>query len=429
MIRAFLAALAVTVGVGGTGPAAERQSAPTKLPSSVLGILWNETSSAKPRLTHMKPLTLQPIGRSAALRLGGGSATALSPNGRLVAVGTGRPGIQLIDRRRMKEVGFVKLGGTGWVTFLFWQRGLLYAVVDGDRNAAVVFVDPGGRQVLHRYPLDGTVLGAQVGSEERTGQIVLLTAPRTRIGPVALTVAGGKGIESVSVSGISGGSASTNDAQGFRARQVVPGLAIDKTGKRALIVSAGSTVAEVSLADLAVTYHSLSEPVSLLGRLRNWLEPAAQAKLLEGPQRKAAWLGNGLIAVTGADYATVTTESGEPTVEVQPAGLSLIDSSDWSIREISDEPSDFVVFDSSLLAFGDTSWGDPSEPGIGLVGYDLRGRELFHVLTRTRVGWVESAGGLAYVFVDDKRRVVVNAASGRILGRAKASRSLSVLAG
>jgi hypothetical protein len=430
MIRAFIAALVVVVGTGGPpGPAPVPPAGSGAVPQSVLGILWNQTGFAKPRLARLKPLTLEPTGRVAPLRLGGGSATAVSPNGRLLAVGTGAPGIQLIDLRRMEVLDYVRLGSTGWVTYLFWEHGLLYAVVDGERRASVVLVDPVGWEVYQRHPLPGTVATAEVGSHQATGQVVLLSTPRRSIGPVWITVVGGKGMESVVVSGVSGGSEVENGGEGYRARQVTPGLAVDRAGKRAFIVTAGRSVAEVSLNNLAIEYHELSEPVSLLGRLRNWLEPSAEAKLIEGPQRKAAWLGNGVIAVSGADYSTVTGANGEPDVHVQAAGLSLIDTTDWSIRTVDEGPSDFALFDSTLLAFGDTSWGDPTATGIGLAGYDLRGRELFQVLQGRRVSWLEASGDLAYVVVDERRRIVVDAVSGHILARTVLTKPLSVLLG
>jgi hypothetical protein len=427
MIRALVAALALAVGAGGNERAPVHPFDRGQVPKSVIGILWNDTGFVKARLTQLEPLSLEPVGHRIRLRPGGGSASAVSPNGRLLALGTGAPGIQVIGLRRKREVAFVRLGGTGWVTHVFWERGLVFAVVEEDRSASLVLVDPVSWDVVRRNPLGGMVVGADVGSEEGAGQVVLLTAPRRHVGPVTITVAGGKGGDSVVVPEISGGSESSNTEDGYHARQVIPGLAIDRAGKRALIVPAGRTVAEVSLDDLAIRYHTLSKPVSLLGRLRNWLEPAAEAKLIEGPQRKAAWLGNGLVAVTGADYSTVKNSDGQPDVHVQAAGLSLLDTNDWTIRKADEETSDFSLFDSSLLAFGDTSWGDSSRKGIGLRGYDLGGRELFHTLVGRKVAWIEASGDLAYVFVDDRRRIVVDAASGRILSRAKAEASLSVL--
>jgi hypothetical protein len=423
MIRAFVAALLVTVGIGGPAPVPVPLSGPGEIPKSVLGILWNDSASSRPRLVHLKPLTLDPIGRAAPLRLGGGSATAVSPNGRLLAVGTGAPGLQLIDLRRMEEVGFVRFGGTGWVTHLDWERGTLFATVQRDTSGAVLLVDPIGLQVVQRHRIERTILAVD-GS---VGGTVLVTGPRSGVGQVELTVVGGKGMSSVSVSGIFGGSESENGADGYKARQVTPGLAIDREGRRAFIVAAGRTVAEISLRDLAVQHHTLSEPISLFGRLRNWLEPTAKAKLIEGPQRKAAWLGDAVIAVTGADYSTVTDANGEPQVHVRAAGLSFIDTSDWSVSTINRETSDFTLFEATLLAFGDTSWGDPAARGVGLVGYDYRGRELFRVLKGRRVGWVEAAGDLAYVVIDERRRTIVNALSGRILARAVPTKPLSVL--
>ena len=155
MIRAFLAALLVAVGIGGPAPAPVPPAGPGEVPASVLGILWNETGLSKPRLVHFKPLTLEPTGRAMPLRLGGGSATAVSPNGRLLAVGTAAPGIQLIDLRRMKEVGYVKLGGTGWVTYLFWEHSTLFAAVQSDTNGAVFVIDPVGRQGMEAQRVEG----------------------------------------------------------------------------------------------------------------------------------------------------------------------------------------------------------------------------------------------------------------------------------
>jgi hypothetical protein len=82
---------------------------------------------------------------------------------------------------------------------------------------------------------------------------------------------------------------------------------------------------------MQVRYHDLTEPVSLLGRLRDWLEPAAHAKMVDGPDRNAVWLPSGLVAVSGNTYA-----SEGDTLDVTPAGLSLIDPSDWSTRRVSD---------------------------------------------------------------------------------------------
>jgi len=425
MLRAFIAAIAVLAGVGGEGAPPDLPTVPGKPPATVYGIVWNETGFSKPKLTRLKSVALEPFGRAVRLGLGGGSATAYSPDRRWLAVGNGTgASIQLIDLKRMKQVGVVRLRLGGWVTFLSWQGGSLFAVVDGETDRAVAVVDPIGRKVLRRHRLNRAILGTQAGP----GSVVLITGPRNHIGPIELTVVGGKGMTSVPVREIAGGWETENDSSGYHARQATPGLAIDAAGRRAVIVQAGRTVAEVSLSNLAVRYHTLSEPVSLLQRLRNWLEPAAQAKLIEGPQRKAVWLENGLIAVTGADYTVSTNENGEPDVAAQAAGISLIDTRTWAIRKIDDEASDFARFENTLLAFGVTDWGGSSTPpGFGLVGYDLGGKELFHVLDGTAVSWMEAVDGLAYVTLNEKRYAVVDAATGHVFGRAKTSKPLSLV--
>lgn len=420
MIRAFAAALALAVGAGGNGAPPTATPASEKPPATVLGITWHARGFVRPKLTHLKSLSLEPLGRGVSLGVGGGSATTLSRGGRMLALGDENPGVEIVDLRRMRKVGAVKLPAPGWVTFLSWQHGYLFAVVSRDRSSVVAVIDPVGRQVLQHYRLARRIIDVQ----ESRGAVVVLTAPRKGIGPLELTVVGGKGMQSVRVPEIFGGSRVENGGDGYRAREVTPGLAVEP-GERAFIVPAGKTLAEVSLHNLAVEYHTLAEPVSLLGRLHNWLEPSAEAKVLDGPQRKAAWLASGLIAVTGADYTTVTSASGLD-VQVDAAGLSLLDPDDWSIRKIDDETSDFVSFRTSLLAFGDTSWGHPA-PGLGVVGYDLTGRELFRRFKGTAVSWVEPVEGLAYVSLDEKRRAVLDAASGRVLSRPHPRRQLSLV--
>ena len=425
MLRALIAAIALAAGVGGEGARPDLPAAPERPPRAVLGIVWNETGFAEPKLTRVKSLALEPFGRRVRLLLGGASATAYSPDRHWLAVGNGTDSsIQLIDLRRMKQVGVVKLGLDGWVTFLSWQGGSLFAVVDGETDRAVAVVDPIGRQVLRRHRLNRAILSTQAGP----GTVVLITGPRNHIGPIELTIVGGKGMTSVPVSEIAGGWETENDSSGYRARQATPGLAIDAPGRRALIVPAGRTVAEVSLRNLVVRYHTLTEPVSLLQRLRNWLEPAAEAKLIEGPQRKAVWLENGLIAVTGADYAVSTDKNGEPDVAAEAAGLSLIDTRTWAIRKIDDEASDFARFEDTLLAFGVTDWAASANPrGFGLVGYDLGGNKLFQVLEGTGVSWVEAVDGLAYVTLDEKLYAVVDAATGHVIARARTKKPLSLV--
>jgi hypothetical protein len=237
MLKGLVAALLVAVGVGTTNPDPLRQAGRGDAPRTVLGILWNDTGLSKPRLTELKPLSLAPVGRRVPLRIGAGSATAFSPDGNRLALGTAHPGIQVIDPRRMSEVGFVMLGGAGWVTFLSWQEESVFAVVSNETHTTALVIDPRGEHVLQRHRLNRLFIAAA----ESTGGIEILTSPRRGIGPVELTVLGGKGADSVAIEGIAGGTETENDEKGFRAKQVTPGLAVDEEGRRAFVVSAEST--------------------------------------------------------------------------------------------------------------------------------------------------------------------------------------------
>jgi hypothetical protein len=375
MLKSFVAALALVVGVGGQMQLQPPAREPAKPPPFVLGVVYRE-GGMPPTLTRLDPVSLERKGHGLRLPLGGATATAFSPNGSRLALGTVHPGIEIVDARRMKRLGFVKLRSTGWVTSLSWHRGTLFAVVSGETATTALVVDPIDRQVLQRHRLGRTMLATQPAE----GVILLLTAPRRGIGPVELSVLGGKGIESVSVAGIIGGTRTTNDSDGFRAQQVLPALVVDSEQGRALIVSAGDIVATVDLGNLAVEYHDVSRSVSLLRRFRNWLEPAAEAKILEGPQREAVTLGGGLVAVTGVDYSEATSE---------PVGLMLMDTRDWSLRKLDDETTHAMRVGKTLLAYGERS---------GLVGYDLQGRKLFHRFEGRELDGIETAGGLVYLY-------------------------------
>jgi hypothetical protein len=137
---------------------------------------------------------------------------------------------------------------------------------------------------------------------------------------------------------------------------------------------------------MEVGYHDLSEPVSLLGRLRDWLEPAGHAKALDGPDRNAVWLPSGLVAVSGAQY----TADGD-ALKMVPAGLALIDPGDWSVSRLSDEPSWATFRDDAILA---SVWSEGSvEQKVIVLSPDGTPR-----FTRSGEGtdFSNTAGGLLY---------------------------------
>lgn len=160
----------------------------------------------------------------------------------------------------------------------------------GGVPSRVAALDPVTRQVLSVRNLGGTMLY----SEPAGNSLVLLVAPSHGIGSARLVVFDGSALRTAELPGIRAGWGEEGGSrEGYRAQQSVAALAVEPSGARALVLPAGGRVAEVDLASMNVRYHDLSEPVSLLGRLRDWLEPAAHAKMLQGPDRKRGLAADG----------------------------------------------------------------------------------------------------------------------------------------
>jgi hypothetical protein len=410
MVRAFIVAIALALGVSPEPPAPLPQGPATPLPDRILAVFFEEVGPGS-ELARVDPLTLKPSGRRVRLATAGGWAAALSPNRKTLALsgGMGLATVELVDVRRMRSLGVVDLNRSGSIALLSWHRGYLFAVVHDYHRSAVVSIDPIGRAVQARHRVRGTILQAKEGVP---GQVVLLLGPRDRIGSLRLAVVGGKGMVSTALPGFVGGSSTERDGQDIRAREEIPALIVDEAGRRAFVFSDGS-VAEVSLRNLKVTHHTLSEPVSILGRLRNWLEPSAQAKLVEGYSRSGAWIGGGRFAVTGMNY-TVS--------EISPAELVLVDTRDWTMQAVAEGGAELAVADDALLTFG-------FHNDDGIRGYDFAGAERFHLL-RGQGAWVQMIGGLAYAQIGDGRRIaVIDPALGKKLAEARVGRPVTLVDG
>lgn len=408
MVRTFFVALAMALGVTTEPGPAPPEPAPTPVPKHVLAVFFHNVGPGS-ELARVDPLTLK-AERVIRLTNGGGWATVFSPDRKTLAIsgGMGMATVELIDLRRMRSHGVVDLEMSGGVNFLFWERGEgLVAVVDDYDRRAVMRIDPQTLEVQARYTVDGSILQVKNGVR---GQVILLLAPRTGIGPLRLAVVGGKGITETSIPGLTGGSTAEGEGEDIRIREVIPALVVDEAGRRAFVY-AQRTVVEISLDDLSATTHALSEPVSVWGRFRNWLEPAAQAKIVEGYYRSGSWLGDGRFAVTGMDFAEH---------EGTAAGLSIIDTEAWTVRVVADGGTELAVSGNDLLTFG-------FHENEGVRGYDLHGEPKFHVL-RGQGAWIQLVGGLAYAQIGEGKRIaVIDPAVGRKIGEAEVDRPVMLV--
>jgi hypothetical protein len=283
-------------------------------------------------------------------------------------------------------------------------------------------VDADTRRVLWRRDLQSSL---QAGAAYRGG-FVLVVGPKFAIGPSRLLVVAPDGhVRTVRLDQIRSGWQRSGSGAHFVAHQWNAGLAVDPASRRAFVVQAGAPVAEIDLHRMSVRYHELSEPISLLGRLHNWLEPKAEAKAMQGPQRQAVWLGDGRLAVTGVDHEASVDSRGQEQETDTPAGLKLIDTRNWSVRTVDQTTNSIVSASGVLFAFG-TSWDSRTSTmsGSGLTAYDAEGRELYHLYDNQSISTVDpvprgvlvSGNQGSSVF---RQQDLLQPRTGRIIGHAR----------
>jgi hypothetical protein len=401
MKAAALAVVIAALAVGAASPtetvANERPAA--KRPATILAL--RPVSGRGIELVRLDRRTLTPaskrrvhVGRSVG-------AWALSPDGKRVAVGVEEAlGVRIVDSTRMRRLGSI---GTrnGQIRTIAW---LTRNRIVGAEETGIFVVDPVRRRLVAARPTAGQVL-----SVGRTANaLVLLLAPDDGIGIARIaTLAADGTYRVVDLGRISAGYRYPTDGDQPPGERRSPGLAVDFAGGRAYVVGAGEPVAQVELGSLSVSYHEPARPISLLGRIRNWLDPRAEAKgPLLGSIRRAVWLGNGRIAVAGEDG-----RPGRDGVVTHAAGLSLIDTRTWKVETIQRGATTATMAGTTLLA---AAAGYPELPGIGLRAYDLDGDERFHLFGRRAVSVLARLDERA--FVDDgDATYAVDIRTGRVL--------------
>lgn len=355
------------------------------------------------KLVRVDSETLRPLPGASILvgsggcapRLGGRACWTNAPwtvspdRARLAVARNDASSLRLVDVRRTRVVADVRLDG-GAVGALAWlSPGRLLAVQETNwERQRLVAVDLARRKVAVRRALGGSVV--QLTRTPR--ELVMLLAPAQAISPARIAVADPRGtVRFVRLGKIAAGSKVLGTGSNHRVDSRVPGLAVDPQGRRAFVLSQ-SLAAEVDLGTLAVSYHPLGPPRSLLAR----------AKQTNGYARTARWLGGDRLAVSGAD----SDESA-----ARPAGLLLVDTRTWSVRTIEPRAFGFRVADNLLLWTGD-----------GLAAYGLDGEQRFHLFDGS-VTWVAQVhGGRAYVGISGQDGVlrIVDLADGRVVGERRA---------
>jgi hypothetical protein len=386
-------------------------------PDALLGIMWKDDTAS---LTPIAPRSLRPLGtKRIALGQTPGS-WSFSPGGSQLVLATAEDParLRIIDVERMRALGQIELG-RGSVETIAWlaPSRLVAAVETPDPGLLLATVDIGEHRVLSRRPVDGQV----IDSGRLSDRLVLLLSPRGKIGPAQLATIDAQGrVQATTLQRVHAGIEANEDSDVAIGRGRGPGLAINQELRRAYVVGAGEPVAEVDLDGLRVSYHDLATPISLLDRLRNWLEPTAEAKGVSGPFRHARWIGNGVIAVSGYNDESYVDASGAWHYESTPAGLTLIDTREWSVESVDQQTNSFWYVAGTLVVLNHDG---------SIRGYSVDGTATFAFPNLDPLGFVLTADRYAYVPRMDNSVAVIDVRSGAVILPRVKTGVQSVLAG
>jgi hypothetical protein len=378
----------------------------------------------KATLARLDPVSLRVLG-GRTLDLGDFQRLpALSPDGRLLAVADAVPSgeVRIVDLSRMRVVASFdagaasvrdELGALAWLG----EHLVAVAVEDEPGGFVVKLIEPRRGQVVESDRLPGPLWVRQSATSSRRLVLLLGRSTQAAFSPTLIAVVDAdRGVRTISLTRLPSGSIEDGPID----RSLDPGLAVDSEGERAFVVGAGAPVAEIDLETMEVRYHEPAERVALLDRLLDWLEPDAHAK---GPTetsfRQAVWLGNGHLAVTGADTDISVRDDGEVEERTIPAGLSLIDTDRWAVRTLDERASDIALAENALIAWTYPTEFVPRKPReSGLIVYELDGRERFRLSEDKAICDLQAGGRFAYVGIGSCADIhVVDLESGEVLRR------------
>jgi hypothetical protein len=409
------AALFTLAACGGADEVATPPPGPTKpVPSDRVLAAWSDASGSE--LFWADARTLEPVDdRSYPVPFFFGAAER-SPDGTALAVGGSEAGVvDIVDLERMRSLGTIDLPTATTVDQLHWTAAdRILATLWGEQSK-VAALRPGAHEPIAVHDLDGMIIKASPAGDA----LAILLAPSDGIGPARLALFDGDEVRYASLPGVQAGWDESGDQENYRARQLLPALAVDPSGSRAVVIAPGNRAVEVDLASLTATPHELAQAASLLERFRNWLEPGAWAKMIDGPELNAVWLSTDLIAVSGVTYTT----EGDST-SATPAGLALVDPGNWSVRHVSDAPAWVTLRGGALLG---STWDEESgAQALHVFGPD--GTPRFELERRVQADFSQTAGEHLYVSTQDGRKIeIVDLTTGETVGRASPTRPAALV--
>jgi hypothetical protein len=368
---------------------------PAAAPSSATSLLAATRVKGKDVLFRVDARTLARLdGPSVQLPDTTGSRLR-SPDRTLLAIVDNRkPVLTFVDVRAMKIVRTLRVGVATPVELAAWPRqDRLFAFVWGccPVRTDLIVVNPVAGKVLSRR----AITGSGWTNDALPNGLVYLAAPDNAIRPARVVVVDLKGHRrAVVLDRISAGT-KRRTVRGVQYAEVRwPGLTVDPAGRSAYVVAAGNLVAEVNLATLAVTYHSVRAGTRRL------------QKSVNGPMRYAEWVGDGLIGVSGIDAQMTITSAGDQKETWTPIGMSLVETASWRSRIVDPDATAFRPTPQGLLVQSDQSFSV----------YGLDGRVRFTIPFDEPVDYVQGVGAYAYVW-GQQRLMIVDLSAGEVVAR------------
>jgi hypothetical protein len=354
----------------------------------VLGISWESAG----KLAWLDARTLAPVGRRVDIGRPPIGVAARSPDLRTLALtrGDGRPELRFVDLRAMRETGRLRVQGTGSLHPGIWRSNDRLVTVRSGTDAELLIVNPLARTVVERRPLEGQVMSVTPAVR----RLVVLLAQKAAVGPAHLAVVDESGsIRTLLLPRVEAGFTRPTTEREV-GRHVTPGVAVDRSGQRAIVVTP-EVLLEIDLEALTIARTHILARRAL----------AAASKAFEGWGRSAIWLSRDAVAVSGS---TATVEGDR--VKYAPTGVEIVDVRSGARRVLDPAAYGAMRVRDVLLTFG----------GSALRGYDLDGTQRFALLRGRDTAYVQTAGRWVYVGRDNSTAfTVVDARAGKVANTAR----------
>ena len=366
-----------------------------------------------PSLVKVDPNTLKILaGRQ--LKLPDSASTFTnSPNPSLGVVdGTDHGRLVFVDPQGMRRLGALELGG--WLdaaATIAWPRPRTLVALDIESDAhrvgltKVVVVDPVGRRVVRQ--LRFSWWAALAHGTTRSGRTAILLVSWTHLTTPRLVVVDADGsIRRRRIPGFAAGVGFDRIGETRR----FPAMAVDPGTERAYVLLEHEPVAVVDLRTLRLWYRHLRLPAPRRDDAGSPHDTGTDNPT-HGPQREAAWIGEGRLALAGFD--SWTDHRGERDAGI---GLDVIDTGRWSLATVRPGTFTFIPGTSQVVALGSGS----------LIVFG-KGKLAYKVLDPH--GSATAAGRLLVATRRGRLFRVLDPATGRQVGLAPQKRVLAVGAG